>query len=278
MSDGRSWEPGHDGPLDKHSFLTAMAHHLGKERGITASKLVTFITNKPSTARVERQLRELIVQLRNEGFHVCGYPGTGYYMAKDDHATCITARSQGPVTINKLGVNMPLIPLERIEKATNKYANGRDMLAHAVNDMQIELLAVQNKHLKEIKLWARKTKTAEATLEALVKDNPDLFTRPKTLIISGIKVGYKKDKDQRSAKNIDKTIKLIRKHMPDQEEVLIKVEESLIKNAIGNLDAEQLKLLGIKFIPGKDQIIIKPTDSEVDKLVAALLKETKKEI
>lgn len=84
MSDGRSWQPGHNGPLDKHSLLTAMADHIGKHRGITGKKLVELIINGESRPATERHLRELIVKLRMEGFHICGYPGTGYYMAKND--------------------------------------------------------------------------------------------------------------------------------------------------------------------------------------------------
>lgn len=168
--------------------------------------------------------------------------------------------------------------LNLIERNTNRYANAHDLLSHAISEMNTELVAVKNKHLQGIKLWVRKTKTAEAKLEALINDNPDLFTKPKTLIISGVKVGYQKDRDQLLVTDIDKTVALIKKHMPKQKNVLINVKTTLVNKALGNLDEKQLKQIGIVLVPGMDQIVIKSTDSEVDKLVNALLKETDKEV
>ncbi|MBW8034190.1 MAG: hypothetical protein FVQ79_00550 [Planctomycetes bacterium] len=70
--------------INKNSVLNALSNHIGKHRGVRARRLVYEITDRPSTHCAERQLREVIVELRNEGQHICGHPGTGYFIAAND--------------------------------------------------------------------------------------------------------------------------------------------------------------------------------------------------
>ena len=62
--------------------LKVLSHHIGEKKGIKASDLVEAITGEASTAGKERQLRNTIEHLRLAGWHVCGHPSTGYYMAE----------------------------------------------------------------------------------------------------------------------------------------------------------------------------------------------------
>ena len=67
-------------------MLTVLSGHIGAARGITISELVNeMLKHRHLDARerstLERNSRELIVQLRLAGHHVCSHPSSGYYMA-----------------------------------------------------------------------------------------------------------------------------------------------------------------------------------------------------
>ncbi len=69
----------------------------------------------------------------------------------------------------------------------------------------------------------------------------------------------------------------IKKHLPEQADVLIKLKETPVKDALAQLSAAELKKLGVTVSEAGDQVVVKPVDSEVDKMVDALMKEAGEE-
>lgn len=64
-------------------LLTVLRHHIGKANGATADRLVREIaTRDPGCTCNARELRHLVVALREQGHHVCAHPRTGYYLAE----------------------------------------------------------------------------------------------------------------------------------------------------------------------------------------------------
>lgn len=77
--------------LTADNVLAALSRHIGRGRGITVSALVYEVTGRESDPSAERTVREIIVELRLAGHHVCGHPKNGYYIAADAaelDATC----------------------------------------------------------------------------------------------------------------------------------------------------------------------------------------------
>lgn len=66
--------------LTEDVVLKALARHIGECNSIHSGDLVFEITGRKSEADM-RTLRDIIVDLRMQGLHICGHPGTGYYMA-----------------------------------------------------------------------------------------------------------------------------------------------------------------------------------------------------
>ncbi len=63
-------------------LLTVLRHHIGKANGATADRLVVEISARGGAATCNtRELRQLVVALREQGHHVCAHPRTGYYLA-----------------------------------------------------------------------------------------------------------------------------------------------------------------------------------------------------
>lgn len=163
--------------------------------------------------------------------------------------------------------------LADIERFTKAFADGREDLSNRVRTLEEELQAVKKKHLAGIKRSAAKVAEEQHALKTAIQDSKSLFVKPKTMILHGIKIGFQKAKGKISWKVDEQVVKLIKKYFPDQEDILIKKTEKPSKDALQNLPAADLKRLGITVEDTGDVVLIKSTDSEIDKFVDALLKD-----
>lgn len=163
--------------------------------------------------------------------------------------------------------------LLEIEQLTKEYAMHRKMLADRVQDLEEELAQVKKRHLNNIKKSVSMAATYQSRLHAAIDESPELFKKPRTVVLYGIKVGFQKGKGEIRWEDAAQVIRLIKKHFPEQTETLIKVAETPVKTALAQLSVQDLKRIGVTVVETGDQVMIKPTDGEVDKLVDALLKD-----
>jgi len=163
--------------------------------------------------------------------------------------------------------------LSTIEKLTKDYSDERRKLAELVGIMENEVAAIKRRYIRNIRAHVDKAAGHYETLKAAVEEAPELFVKPRTIIFHGVKVGYQKGKGGIAWDDDEQVIKLIKKHFPEQAEVLIKTVETPVKKALDNLAAADIKKLGITVKDDGDQIVIKGMDSEIDKLVDALLRD-----
>lgn len=68
--------------ITRDALLAVLAHHIGKRNGVTAAALCREILRVEPTPGDERTLRELVVELRLGGNHVCAHPSHGYFLAE----------------------------------------------------------------------------------------------------------------------------------------------------------------------------------------------------
>jgi hypothetical protein len=163
--------------------------------------------------------------------------------------------------------------LAEIETATKRYVDRRGLLILKVERLNTRLEEIKRQSLPAIKALAEETANAKAELASLIEGAPDLFAKPRSIIISGVKVGLQKGKGGLDYADEATVIRLIRKHLPaDQQELLIQTVEKVIKKALSGLDVTTLKKLGVTVQGTGDEVLIKAVDSDVDKVVNALLK------
>lgn len=164
-----------------------------------------------------------------------------------------------------------------LEPLIKVYAEERTALANLVSGLEAELMRIRERHLPAIKGAVARTVDAHDALHAALEAHPELFKKPRTRTMHGIKVGYTKQRGKVEFADEAKTIERIRKLLPeDQVELLIRRTEAVHKPAVYDLVAADLKRLGITLSDDTDVVVIKPMDSDVSKLVDALLKETEK--
>lgn len=164
------------------------------------------------------------------------------------------------------------MPLETIMRLTREYAARRAVLAERVQSLQEEMDALQRSKMRGIKAALATTQDAQAALENALKAEPELFEKPRTITVDGIKVGYAKGKGKLEWEDDARVVALIEKHFPEQADVLIAVEKKPVKDALNQLTVAELKKLGVTAEDVGDKIVIKAQDSAIEKLIKKLLK------
>ena len=71
-----------DNVICRDALLAALRHHIGRENGVTVTALAREALGTEPTRGDERRVRNLVVELRREGHHVCAHPASGYYLAR----------------------------------------------------------------------------------------------------------------------------------------------------------------------------------------------------
>lgn len=149
-----------------------------------------------------------------------------------------------------------------IEVLTKKFADARSLLGDRVSALNDEIDTAKKAHMRGIKGAVATAAAAQDELAEALEGSRALFEKKKTQTFHGIRVGFQKGKGRIEFGDPDKVVELIQKYFPDEFDVLV---------TIANLPASSLKKLGIEIDEAGDAVFIKPVDSEVDKMVDALL-------
>jgi hypothetical protein len=162
-------------------------------------------------------------------------------------------------------------PIHVIEGRANAYAIARTALAEHVTLIRDEQDAIKRRHLKRLRTLVGHSAEALNALMSEIEAHPECFEKPRSRVLAGIQLGYRKGKGKLVYEDEERVVAAIHKLLPDQAEVLLKVTEKPAKDSLTQLDAATLKKLGVTIEGTGDVIFVKPADSEVDKLVDALL-------
>lgn len=168
--------------------------------------------------------------------------------------------------------------MQEIEIKSKAHAAARLALTNHVTLLNAEIEAVKQKRLKKLRELVAVASSTGDELLALVSEAPKLFVKPKSVVLHGIKLGYKKEKGKITWENEEQVLKLIRKNLPKLADVLIITTEKPSKEAMNTLDVAQLKKIGATVTSDSDVAFITEPSSDVDKIVNALLKGVSEEV
>lgn len=164
------------------------------------------------------------------------------------------------------------IDFETIEAAAKALRHERDVLTERATTLHEELQAATRRKLPGLRNAVAAVADAQATLQAAIEQAPHLFERPRTMVLHGLKLGYRKGTGKIEWDDDEQLIKLIRRHFPDQFDVLCKTTEKPVKDALSQLTVAELKKIGITVENTGDVVFVKDATTGVDKLIKALLK------
>jgi len=165
-----------------------------------------------------------------------------------------------------------------IDKAAQEYSQAHDLLSGVMTAIDDAVTLIKRERMPALRRAVEKAAAKKAALRELIDESREQFEKPKTRILHGVKLGLQKGKGKLDWDDDDLVVKLIKKKLPKEIwEVLIKTTEKPRKDGLKGLDVDDLKKIGVTAEDTGDQIVIKPTDSELDKLVDALLESDEPE-
>ena len=163
-------------------------------------------------------------------------------------------------------------PYSELVRLCRDHADAIEHLDELTDELTVQTRSVVKRRMRRLTtLTTQVNITREALLEA-VRDCPELFITPRSRQFDGVKIGFRKEQDKL---NFDEstTIGLVRKHMKDQANALIKTKESLIVSAAKNLDRKEQAKVGIGVIEGEDQPFVNSGIVDIGKLIDALISQ-----
>ena len=170
---------------------------------------------------------------------------------------------------------MTPITLENIRAAAERLAAAHVATTARASLLQDEIKAavtpIYERHRSGLDAAAEEEARARDDLQRLLEAAPQLFKKPRSIAINGVRAGYRKEEDSLDFADEKAVIARIRALYPEQADLLIRTEESLVLDALPQLDAKVRRAVGISLITGADRSFITVGDSDVEKLARALI-------
>ena len=163
--------------------------------------------------------------------------------------------------------------LTALDGLSGDYAKAQATLADRVSALEAVIATVYRRRLPAIRTALAAAVDAQAALAGVIGQHPHLFEQPRTMTLHGVKFGFRKSTGSIEWDDDAQVIKLIRKHLPDQADVLIHTEEAPVVAAINELDVKTLRMIGCTVEEAGDAVFVKTTDSELRRLLKRILKE-----
>lgn len=163
-------------------------------------------------------------------------------------------------------------PAEAIEVATKFYADARNELSAEMDRLRERLKAVQAEHRLPLIALLDQAANARTGLQALLEAHPNLFEKPKTKQLHGIKVGFRKAPGKVEFADDDEAavIQRVREHLKGKVKTLIATKETVKKEALKDLSAAELASIGVSIVDCGEEVVIKAIDTDLDKLIKGL--------
>ncbi len=177
---------------------------------------------------------------------------------------------------------MSATPLENMRKRAADYAALRDKLAAQVQAMKDEVSTIERASMPDILRTGRKIAALHSELVEFITDHPDCFVKPRTVVVDGLKFGLQKqrgkmtwDSDEGLCQRIDKLA--AEGALTHEQAVMLVVNQPRpVAAALEQLDGKLLKRLGVTVTADTDAPLIKSVDGDVEKVVAAIVREAVK--
>lgn len=163
------------------------------------------------------------------------------------------------------------ITLATIEEQAELTAEARAELLGIIERLKAGIDQLKAVATPELRAALAAYNTANDALREQIHRAPQLFDQPRTRTFHGLKVGFQKSKDSLVIDDDDRCCMLIEKHLPDQADVLVITIKKPAREAMKQLSKSELKRVGARMVDGVDQLVLKPIDGDIEKLMKALV-------
>lgn len=173
--------------------------------------------------------------------------------------------------------------LEDLQRRAATLSDARDKLAALLTTMQAEIDTIKTGALPDIRRVARTISRQHNELADLIKANPELFSKPRSYVVDGLKFGLQKQRGKMAWADDDALCDRIDKLAEEgvitveQAELCMSCTYKPVAAGLEQLDAKVLKRLGVTVTADTDAPLIKSVDGEVEKAINAVIREATKD-
>lgn len=173
--------------------------------------------------------------------------------------------------------------LQEAQRRAAALSESRDTLSGLFLTLQAELDVVKNGAMPAIKRVARQVAKQHSELLDVIRENPDLFVKPRTYVVEGIKFGLLASQGSLTWDDDDAVCSRIfalasAGVIPaDQVDLLVVVTKKPVATAIKQLTPDVRRRIGVRLEGDGDQPLIKSVDNTIEKAVTSVINAAIKE-
>ena len=161
--------------------------------------------------------------------------------------------------------------LDDVATLARAYADTREALETVAEEIEHERRHAVRRRMRALKARVAEASAAKEALRVAIEAAPELFAKPRTRALEGVKVGYRKMPGRFEIADEGLAIRRVRVRLAEREDEFIRVKESIDRAALKRLTVRELAQIGVSLIEPDDEVVIATAPSDLDKLVDALL-------
>lgn len=157
-----------------------------------------------------------------------------------------------------------------LDPIVSEFAAAAAKLEEATAALEADLAAVRDRHTPRIKPLVEAEAALEAQIRTWIEAHPEAFEKPRTQTISGVEVGLKAVPGTVVFEDEPTVIANLRRMFRDEPDVLrtlIKVEESVRKDALRALPADKFSRAGCRIEGAGDLAVVRRTTGDFERLL-----------
>lgn len=163
--------------------------------------------------------------------------------------------------------------LTEIESLTKTYADAHQGLADVMRKLEDDVRRLKRERLPAIRRAVTRAAEAKTALKLGIETDTALFDKPRTRVFHGVKVGLQKGKGGLTWDDPQAVVERIERIYDDEIGTLVRTRKEPNKQALAELPAADLKKLGVTIVDAGDEVVIRPVDGDIDRLVDALMSD-----
>lgn len=156
--------------------------------------------------------------------------------------------------------------MDGIRKLAERYAHRRRLVAVIQEHIRSEVRRIVLAERQNLRRRVAELDVAREDLAAAIQDHQDLFARPRTHSVEGVKFGLRRAQGKLLVGDPARTVALIRQHLPERDDLLV-VTERPARRGIRELHPRTLQRIGVTLLPDTEEVVITSATDDLDKLV-----------
>lgn len=159
------------------------------------------------------------------------------------------------------------------DRLTAAYDSECSKLEDLVAALEADMELVRRQHIAGLKRQAAVVANREAELHSAIERSPQLFVKPRTFTINGVKIGFAATPGTLTWDDDATVVAAVREKRPKQFNVLVETSYTPRKAALKTLPEAEQRELGCRIEGEGDVVVLKRVAGDVEKLINKVIEK-----